>query len=45
MSMWTFLADIINKLSHRLHPDNSAVDEEEAKWRRYSFLIRICYVD
>ncbi|KAG1354158.1 prostaglandin E synthase 2 [Cocos nucifera] len=28
-------SDIINKLSHRLHPDNSAVDEEEAKWRRW----------
>lgn len=28
-------SDIVNELSHRLHPDNSVVDDEEAKWRRW----------
>jgi len=31
------LADIIDKLSHQIHPDEPVVDEEEAKWRRYKF--------
>ncbi|XP_020574388.1 prostaglandin E synthase 2 [Phalaenopsis equestris] len=28
-------SDIIDKLNHKIHPKNSAVDEEESTWRRW----------
>lgn len=36
-------ADIIEKLSNQIQPDEVVVDEEETKWRRYQLLLFVYF--
>lgn len=39
------VADIIEKLSYRIHPEEPVlVDDEEKKWRRYCFFFFYAFV-